>query len=181
MGDGDRKFDGNGVGVGDGCSPLSASVPREHEILVLKRGGCAFASKLANIPTFPLGKGRLQLVVVVSSADDELGDQQVVYANNWGNDADGRAGADKKDAARNHPPARGAERKARPLNVIMRPALETEQLTSTGMRRRHPIPLVLVHGGEETLDLLRRAKAVGLKRKYEVRAQGVVVGNLVVL
>ena len=53
-------------------SKLPASVPREHQVIVLKRGDCSFDEKLRNIPTFAPSKTSLQLVVVVSY-DDEPG------------------------------------------------------------------------------------------------------------
>ena len=60
--------------VGDeNCkTKLPASVPKEHQVIVLKRGDCSFDEKLRNIPTFAPSKSSLQLVVVVSY-DDEPG------------------------------------------------------------------------------------------------------------
>lgn len=54
-------------------SRLPVSVPRDHQILVMKRGGCSFGQKLQNIPTFPPSKDSLQLVIVVSYDDAEAG------------------------------------------------------------------------------------------------------------
>lgn len=58
--------------------PLPEDAPRQHQVIVMLRGGCSFGEKLDNIPSFPPddgsgdgerpGKG-LQLVVVV----DEVG------------------------------------------------------------------------------------------------------------
>lgn len=45
---------------------LPLSVVKTHQILLVKRGSCAFGRKLANIPAFAPGPGALQLVVVVS-------------------------------------------------------------------------------------------------------------------
>ena len=53
-------------------SKLPASVPRENQVIVIKRGDCSFDEKLRNIPTFAPSKTSLQLVVVVSY-DDEPG------------------------------------------------------------------------------------------------------------
>lgn len=47
-----------------------ASVPREHQVIVVKRGDCSFDEKLRNIPTFAPSKDSLQLVVVVSYEDE---------------------------------------------------------------------------------------------------------------
>ncbi|KAL9134181.1 MAG: hypothetical protein Q9175_004635 [Cornicularia normoerica] len=49
---------------------LPASVPRDHQVIVIKRGGCSFDEKLRNIPTFAPSKTSLQIVVVVSSEDE---------------------------------------------------------------------------------------------------------------
>ena len=51
-------------------SKLPASVPREHQVIVIKRGDCSFDEKLRNIPTFAPSKTSLQLVVVVSYKDE---------------------------------------------------------------------------------------------------------------
>ncbi|ETN47021.1 uncharacterized protein HMPREF1541_01211 [Cyphellophora europaea CBS 101466] len=57
--------------AGDLCThKLPLSAPREHQILLVKRGGCAFAQKLANIPLFAPSPSSLQLVVVVSYGND---------------------------------------------------------------------------------------------------------------
>lgn len=49
---------------------LPASVPKEHQVIVIKRGGCSFDEKLRNIPTFAPSKTSLQLVIVVSYEDE---------------------------------------------------------------------------------------------------------------
>ena len=57
--------------TGENCdAKLSPSVPKEHEILVLKRGGCSFDDKLRNIPTFAPSHKSLKLVIVVSFEDE---------------------------------------------------------------------------------------------------------------
>lgn len=45
---------------------LSASVVRNNQVLLLKRGGCSFSQKLANIPSYPASTSALQLVIMVS-------------------------------------------------------------------------------------------------------------------
>lgn len=45
---------------------LLSSVPRNHQIIVVKRGGCSFSQKLANIPSYPASSSALQLVIMVS-------------------------------------------------------------------------------------------------------------------
>ena len=49
---------------------LPASVPREYQIIVIKRGGCSFNQKIQNIPSFVPSKTSLQLLVVVSFEDE---------------------------------------------------------------------------------------------------------------
>ena len=49
---------------------LPMSVPRDHEIIVMKRGGCSFDEKLRNIPTFIPSKSSLKLVIIVSYEDE---------------------------------------------------------------------------------------------------------------
>ncbi|CAD6578964.1 MAG: alpha mannosidase-like protein [Alectoria sarmentosa] len=51
-------------------SKLPASVPKKHQVIVIKRGGCSFDEKLRNIPTFAPSKSSLQLVIVVSFEDE---------------------------------------------------------------------------------------------------------------
>ena len=45
---------------------LPTSVPQQHQIIVLRRGGCSFAAKLKNIPSFLQSSSALQLVILVT-------------------------------------------------------------------------------------------------------------------
>lgn len=58
--------------LGENCDAhaLSASIPKEAEIIVMKRGGCSFDEKLRNIPTFAPSAKSLKLVVIVSYEDE---------------------------------------------------------------------------------------------------------------
>ena len=120
---------------------MPADAPRDHALIVLKRGGCSFDEKLRNIPTFVPEAQSLQLVVVVSYEEDP-------------------------DA---------------PPDQLIRPLLETPQVTSSGLPRHRPIPMVLVNGGKRVFGLFERAGAVGVKRRYSVQAQGVPISNLIIL
>ncbi|KAF2481217.1 glycoside hydrolase [Neohortaea acidophila] len=51
---------------------LPASIAKSHTVLVIKRGGCSFSDKLANIPSFTPEAGSLQLVIVVSYSTDTI-------------------------------------------------------------------------------------------------------------
>ncbi|KAK3310267.1 glycosyl hydrolase family 47-domain-containing protein [Chaetomium strumarium] len=58
--------------AGDACAgPLPDSAPRDHQIILIRRGGCNFSAKLANIPAHPPSPSSLQLVVVVSDEEDD--------------------------------------------------------------------------------------------------------------
>ena len=119
--------------------PLASSVPRKHQIIVIKRGGCSFGDKLKNIPAFAPTRTSLQLVIIVSY-DNEGGD-------GW----------------------------------LTRPLLDSAQLTTSGLPRHNPIPMVMVGGGEDTYEVLGRAESVGIKRRYTVQAQGVLISNLIII
>ncbi|KAL8885601.1 MAG: hypothetical protein Q9215_006562 [Flavoplaca cf. flavocitrina] len=129
--------------VGNNCGGrLPLNIVREHQILIMKRGGCSFGQKLQNIPSVPPSKHSLQLVIVVSYDEAEEG-----LPSGW----------------------------------LVRPLLEAQQLTSTGLPRHRPIPMVLVGGGDKTYDVFRRAVGVGVKRRYSVEAQGVPISNLIMI
>ena len=141
---------------GYGCERMDATIAKQHQVLVLKRGGgCGFSEKLQNIPAVAPEKGSLQLVVIVS----------------FDNDGDGNGDNDYDTAGEDYPSS--------PLTI--RPLLHEPQMTSSGLPRRHPLAMVMVGGGMKTWKLMERCVAVGVKRRYEVRAQGVLVGNLVIL
>ena len=122
---------------------LPASVPRNHQVLVLKRGGCPFSRKLANIPAYILFPTSLQLVVIVSDGNEE------------------NSGI--------------------PEDVLIRPLLDEQQMTSGGLARQNPIPLVMVAGGEKAYEALRNARGIGVKRRYEMRTQGIPITNLIIV
>lgn len=121
--------------------PLPSSVPKNHQIIVLKRGGCSFGQKIANIPSFAPSRTSLQLVIIVSF-NDEDGEGE-----GW----------------------------------LTRPLLDNVQVTSGGLPRRNPIPMVMVGGGEDVYEALGKAVGVGVKRRYTVQAQGVLISNLIIL
>ena len=110
---------------------LPAAVAKSHQILVIRRGGCSFNEKLANIPAFTPGKEGLQLVVVVSSSSPE----------GPGGGGGGGAGG------------RGGEQ-------LIRPLLDERQKTPAGIERRHAIAMVMVEGSEEVVAVLRGAAGV---------------------
>lgn len=127
--------------AGEACNePLPDSVPREHQVIVMQRGGCSFSAKLNNIPMFPPSPNSLQLVIIVDETDG---------------DGDGE--------------------------VIPRPLLETDQVTPRGLKRLNGIPMVLLGGNKGDYELFGEATAVGMRRKYRVESQGLIIQNGVVL
>ena len=130
--------------TGENCNrKLPASIPRQYQIIVIKRGGCSFVEKLENIPSFALSRTSLQLVVVVSFDEDDD--------------------------------------ESRIENLLIRPLLDSVQVTSSGLPRHSPIPLVMVGGGQRVYDVFRQAVGVGLKRRYHVHAQGIPISNLIIV
>lgn len=115
-----------------GKLPDTAST--QHQIIVIRRGGCSFSNKLANVPIFRPSKQSLQLVIVVSDGDGGI-----------------------------------------------RPLLDEIQFTPGGLVRYHQIPMVMVGGGHETYNLLKRARSVGIRKRYYVQSQGVSISNLIVI
>lgn len=64
----------------------------------------------------------------------------------------------------------------------VRPMLDVLQVTPGGMRRIHEVPMVIVGGGEKTWMALKRARSVGIRRRYWVESmEGMRIGNLVVV
>ncbi|KAG6021104.1 hypothetical protein E4U41_002615 [Claviceps citrina] len=138
--------------AGQAChAALPDSVPRANQVIVLRRGGCPFSQKLGNIPSFIPGPDSLQLVIVVDEDEDE-----------------------DEDAAPTHDPPP-------PPPPLPRPLLDAEQRTPAGMKRLHGIPLVLMRVASGEYSLFERALGVGIRRKYSLRSQGLLIENAVVL
>ncbi|KAH8813096.1 glycoside hydrolase family 47 protein [Xylogone sp. PMI_703] len=130
---------------------------KSHQVIVMKRGGCTFNEKLANIPSFtPTAKG-LKLVVVVSDEDDEEAD---VHTDGTEHENEGIGGAESK---------------------LIRPLLDKPQVTPSGLLRHHQISMVMVAGGQEVIDAMKRTRSMGLRRRYHVESQGLTVGNIIVV
>ena len=136
--------------AGEAChSKLPDSSVKNHEIIIMRRGGCTFSQKLANIPSFTPGSSTsLKLVIMIAEHQD---------------------GDDVVDGVRGDG------------HHLFRPLLDTEQKTPSGLVRHHMVPMVMVGGGEEVEKLFRRARSVGLRRRYHVESQGLVVGNIAVV
>jgi len=140
--------------AGEACtSKLPDEAVHKHELIVMKRGGCTFSEKLANIPSFSPSQRGLKLVIIVSDdEDDEMND-------NTGTEftASSKGGH------------------------LIRPLLDKVQLTPSGLVRHHQISMVMVGGGNKAVDLMKTARSVGLRRRYHIESQGLVVGNIIVV
>ncbi|KAG9242944.1 glycosyl hydrolase family 47-domain-containing protein [Calycina marina] len=134
------------------AAKLPDAAVRKHQIIVMKRGGCTFSDKLANIPSFTPSSQGLKLVIIVSGEGegDDDGHQGFAAAGSGG-------------------------------RRLIRPLMDKAQVTPSGLLRHHQISMVMVGGGEGTMKMLKSAKSIGLRRRYHIQSQGLVVGNIVVV
>ena len=142
---------------------LVRQVVQNHQVLVIHRGGCSFSQKLRNIAAYPPSRSALKLVIVVSDDDNET-----PGASDTNTQGQGQGQARSLRAFRAEP-------------ILVRPLLDEVQMTAGGIPRRHLISMVMVGGGQETYELLRQARGVGIKRRYMVHSQGVPISNLYII
>ena len=126
-------------------------IVQNHQVLVIKRGGCSFSEKLRNIAAYPPSHSALKLVIVVSY--------------------------DEGGVASTSPSSLAAVRSE---PYLIRPLLDEIQMTA-GIPRPHLISMVMVGGGDETYELLRRAGGVGIRRRYSVHTQGIPINNVYIV
>ncbi|KAH8195162.1 hypothetical protein TruAng_010668 [Truncatella angustata] len=50
---------------------LPDTAAKNHQVIIMRRGGCSFSEKLANVPAYAPHRNALQLVIVVSEDDEE--------------------------------------------------------------------------------------------------------------
>ncbi|KAL4801909.1 glycosyl hydrolase family 47-domain-containing protein [Aspergillus unguis] len=152
--------------AGDLCDQrILRDVAQTHQVLVVRRGGCTFSQKLRNIAAYPPSRNALKLVIVVS-------DEEAKHLESQGQgqgQGQGQLGRGLGLGAMLAEP------------YLVRPQLDETQVTAGGIPRRHLLSMVLVGGGDETYELLRRAAGVGIKRRYTMRSQGVPINNLFVV
>ncbi|KAG4034759.1 hypothetical protein MFRU_002g01110 [Monilinia fructicola] len=143
--------------AGEACDgKLPDESVKQHHVIVMKRGGCTFSEKLSNIPSYtPTSKG-LKLVIMVTDDKDDADSSE----------------EDMEDHGS------GSTRREQEL---FRPLLDKPQLTPSGLLRHHQISMVMIGGGDEAIEALRRAKSVGIRRRYHVESQGLMVSNIVVV
>ncbi|CAK7562940.1 MAG: hypothetical protein SEPTF4163_000796 [Sporothrix epigloea] len=138
---------------GHACNgPLPETAVRDYQVLVLRRGGCSFSEKLANVPSFAAGSRRLQLVVIVSDDDDV------------------RAGGNGASPMTFHDD---------PQDFI-RPLLDETQRTPGGLVRWQPLAMIMVGGGDKAYQQIAAARQLGLTRRYTVVSHGVRIRNIII-
>lgn len=115
---------------------LDPEIPKNHQVVVMKRGACTFSEKMRSIPSFAPSSTSLQLVLLVS------------------------------------PPEVTADM------PVIRPLMDETQYTPSGILRRHPIPMVMIEGDDNTIGMLQLAKGIGMRRRYHFSSQGLRIGNL---
>jgi hypothetical protein len=153
---------------------LPAKVAKEYQVLVLKRGGCAFNAKLANIPALAPTDDGLQLVVVLSTPEES-------------EDAGGGNGAGLirplLDEVQRTP--NGLERRY-PIAIVMVESSEEVEAVFRGAAS------VVASSGEsrESLEEVgpgmeageeRHGPGLGIKRRYWFESMGLVIGNVIAL
>ncbi|KAF2263034.1 hypothetical protein CC78DRAFT_569308 [Lojkania enalia] len=170
---------------------LPIDIPRNYQVIAIPRGGCSFSTKLRNIPAYPPKSSSLQLVVIISypghevleydwaTAEEEadiLRQREYRKAEKSGTPHDANSKSkisDRKMADRQKP--------AQFSIPLVQPLLDETQFTPSGLPRPNPIPLIMVSGGDDTIQLLKRAKGIGVRRRYYFVSQGVRISNLIVL
>lgn len=141
--------------AGEACTgKLPDEAARKHDVIIIQRGGCSFSEKMANIPSFVPSSKSLKLVIMVSGFQEDEEEDEGVYTN----------GIPKNTGA-----------------YLIRPLLDSAQVTPSGLIRHHQISMVMVGGGARVEELLKRTRSIGLRRRYHVESQGMVVGNIVVV
>jgi hypothetical protein len=143
---------------------LPLDIAKKHQIIAIPRGGCSFSQKLHNIPAYPPDPASLQLVVIISYPEHE-----------------GLSDSDSDSHGTGAPRAKEWARRPPDQQPLVQPLLDEAQYSPSGLLRPHPIPLVMISGGDEAMKLLRRAAGIGVRRRYYFLSQGVKIGNLIVL
>ncbi|OJD12650.1 hypothetical protein AJ78_06789 [Emergomyces pasteurianus Ep9510] len=145
---------------------LPASIPKTHNVIVIKRGGCSFSHKLKNIPSFRPTSVSLKLVIIVSYP--QPGDSRPTSSSTSNSDTDYDTAAPTRIMDSEEP-------------YLIRPLLDEIQTVAGGIPRPNPLSVILVAGGDETYNHFKHAVGVGLRRRYEIKSQGIPIGNLIVI
>jgi Glycosyl hydrolase family 47 len=144
---------------------LPSEIPREYQVIIVRRGGCSFSTKLQHIPVFPPSSKSLQLVIVVSypGSSRPLGSRRDLPEER----------IDSSDPTE-------IEMVDEDWGLIQ-PYLDVEQLSPAGIPRPHPIPMIMLYGGGGSMNLLTKAKGIALRRRWWFESQGLRINNLIVL
>jgi hypothetical protein len=151
---------------------LPASVVKNFQILVIRRGECSFNDKLANIPAFTPTKEGLQLVVVLSAPEAHAHGEQLI-----------RPLLDERQRT----PA-GIERR----HAIAMMMVEGTHETLGALRGASGVLAYVDDSGQIVEEIARPEVEVGkegkvlipgmgVKRRYWFESMGVPIGNLIVL
>lgn len=148
---------------------LPVSVAREYHVLVIRRGGCSFSDKLANIPAFPPSEKGLHLVVMLDDNEDKSRRGEGGLVRPW------------LDEIQRTP--KGLVRRYPIGMVLVDGDLETESAlralsTATGRWGGERGQFI-----EDKSITASRGTSAGLvvKRRYWFESQGVLIGNLIML
>ncbi|KAK6544112.1 alpha mannosidase-like protein [Orbilia ellipsospora] len=144
--------------AGLACDGPLPSIAATYPVILLKRGRCPFSQKMNNIPT----SNAIKLAIVVNFDDSVL--THKLYGEVV--DLDKGGGVNDWVGLRD--------------DFLIRPLLDKYQVDSrNGQRRKNPVALVFVGGGDATYSALAEAKAVGLRQRWKVTLDEVIVGNFV--
>lgn len=171
---------------------LSADIPRNYQVLVVKRGGCSFSEKLRNIPGYPSSgssgnSDRLQLVIVVSYPEHDAQSISSFYDDTSSGNGDSHNYNLYYDRYQyqpftsTNPNLMQARAALASESMLVRPHLDEIQMTSGGLPRRDPITTIMVGGGEETYEFLKNSTGLGIRRRWMVKSQDVPIGNLYII
>ncbi|KAJ6262538.1 hypothetical protein Dda_3349 [Drechslerella dactyloides] len=144
--------------AGLACDQPLPSIAATYPVILFKRGKCPFSQKMSNVPTSSAVK--LAIVVNFDESVPTHAEYQAVV------DFDGGGGVNDWVALRD--------------DHLIRPLLDRYQVDSrNGQRRKNPVALVFVGGGEATYRALAEAQGVGLRERWKVTLDGLLVGNMV--
>ncbi|KAF3934873.1 hypothetical protein ABW19_dt0203310 [Dactylella cylindrospora] len=144
--------------AGLACESPLPSIAATYPVILLRRGKCPFSQKLNNIPT----SSAIKLAIVVNFDDSpptHKDYEDVMDITNGGGVNDWHAMKD---------------------DHLIRPLVDQYQVDSrNGQRRKNPVALVFVGGGEVVYRALAEARGVGLRERWKVSLDGLMVGNMV--
>ncbi|KAK6438069.1 hypothetical protein LTR95_005731 [Oleoguttula sp. CCFEE 5521] len=150
---------------------LPFGVIRSHQILVIKRGGCPFNAKLANIPAFAASPEALQLVIVLSTPESKAPNEGLT----GGHLGSGLTRPLLDDIQRT--PA-GVERRVGIAMVMV----DGNDDHVAALRSAARVVASIDDGGslvEE--DRAALGTGLGIKRRYWFESMGVPIGNMIAL